>query len=424
MKIESNHIAKYIEGFLNNIFIQKITIESINGKYIVNNRYKIKIYEFWNKSDTHLLKDFRDYTFYNDMVGTMFFFLSGYWELKHQDNLDIYGRFLGKESFAYKKRVIEKPVVDILVSRLSKDLQLTYKREHTGNTVFLTHDIDFLGMFNNSRFYKSLCGDIIKRKDPKMFIKKLWKVISKDDPHAVEHLIRVDKDYEARGTFFFMPDIQPHNTYGGYRPQENTDELLYLKSEILSNQGSIGIHYDSRYLEEERMESDVSRLSKVMDYKICFGRSHYLLFNITKTFDILEKSGIELDSSGGYADVIGFRFGTSFPFKPYNFKLNREYNLIEVPLIVMDTTLRGEGYMNLSPQESISKIKEMINTINEHKGIFTFLWHNTSFYSNGWEDWGNVYIETLAYLKSIKSTFLSADDIMEKEISENKFKYI
>ena len=418
MELDRNHIVNYVERFLNNIFIQRIRVGICNGEYVINEVYKMNIYEFWSKKDEDLLNDFNEHTFGNDVIGTIFFFLSGYWEFTHQSKLDNYGRFMGKDSFAFKKGIIDEPVVDILVDRISKKMALTYKLKYNRNNVFLTHDIDFLGMFRNKRIYKSICGDIIRRKDIKAVLSKFSKIINKEDPHAVEKLIEINKKYNAKGTFFFMPGIQPHKTQGGYDLVKSSKELNNLKFKISKNGGSVGIHYDSRYLVEDRMISDVNKLSYVFNERVNHGRAHYLVFNITKSFDIFEKNGIKLDSSAGYADVIGFRFGTSYPFRPYNFEENREYNIIEVPLIVMDTTLKSENYMNLSPNESLEIIKKMIYKTNKYHGVFTILWHNTSFFSNGWDKWEWVYEEMLNYLNYRKNTFLSADEIIMNEKSE------
>ena len=120
---------------------------------------------------------------------------------------------------------------------------------------------------------------------------------------------------------------------------------------------------------------------------------------MTNSFDIYEKAGIKIDSTGSYADRVGFRFGTSKPFKPYNFKEKREYELVEIPLIVMDGSLQNPRYMNLSPKEGFEKIKELITKIKKYKGTFTLLWHNSSFYMTEWKDWEWVYHETIKYLK-------------------------
>ena len=111
-------VKNYVERYLNRIFDEKIEILVLKKFYIINHQIKTPICEFWSKSDEELLNDFDDYLSGGDYIGTIFFFLSGYWEYIHNDIKDVYGRFPSKESFQHKKDIIEKPVVDILIDRI------------------------------------------------------------------------------------------------------------------------------------------------------------------------------------------------------------------------------------------------------------------------------------------------------------------
>ena len=86
--------------------------------------------------------------------------------------------------------------------------------------------------------------------------------------------------------------------------------------------------------------------------------------------------GLAYDSTVGFADRVGFRAGTCFPYHPWLLHLNREANLIEIPLIVMDKTLME--YMGLSPEESLEEIYRSAARCRVVGGVFTLLWHNSS----------------------------------------------
>jgi hypothetical protein len=402
--IELKNIKQYIENYLKRIFNENINIETKDNYYIINDNFKVPIYEFWNKSDEELLNDFNDFSFKKDYIGTIFFFLSGYWEYIHNEIKDNYGRFSALESFQHKKNIIEEPVVDILVEKIKEKLNLTYKNENP--RAYITHDIDFLGLPKGFQFIKSIGGDVLKRKDFKIAFDKMRRKIINDDPHSVNRLIDIHKKYSTKGTFFFMPDIQPKETVGGYNVKKNEESLKDIEKKILNINSKVGIHYDVRHLKENRMKNDIEKLNNIFETKIESGRAHFLIFDIRKSFDVYEKADLKIDTTGSFADRVGFRFGTSKPFNPYNFKENREYNLIEIPLIVMDGSLQNENYMNLSPEEGFEKIKELIDKIKKYKGTFTFLWHNTSFYTHLWKDWEWVYEETLKYLKNNNFEFI------------------
>jgi hypothetical protein len=389
--MNTEDIKNYVERYLRRIFVEPINITVEDNKYIINNTLRYEIYNFWNKTDEELLNDFKEFSFKEDYIGTIFFFLSGYWEYTHNNIKDEYERFPAIESFSYKKDVLEEPVVDILVESIRKELDLNYKEDKP--KAFLTHDIDNLGLPKGWKFLKSLGGDILKRKDIKLGIDRIKRKITNQDPWSVYNLIELHKRYDTKGTFFFMPDIQTKNCPGGYDPFKNQGYLKELKKGIKTIDGRIGLHYDVRHLKEDRMKNDLEKLNQIFETKIEYGRAHFLLFDITKSFDIYEKAGIKIDSTCSYADRVGFRFGTSKPFMPYNFKEKRDYNLLEIPLIVMEGSLQNPRYMDLSSKEGFEKIKELIQKIKKYNGTFTLLWHNSSFYTTEWKDWEWVFFE-------------------------------
>jgi len=395
--MNAEDVRNYVERHLRRVLVEPVNITVADGKYSINNTLGYEIYDFWNRTDEELLNDFQDYSFNDDYIGTIFFFLSGYWEYTHNEIKDMYGRFPATESFSYKRNLLEEPVVDILVERIRQKLGSHYRDEKP--RAFLTHDIDYLGMPKGLRFVRALGGDILKRRDLKLAFDRIKQKILGNDPWSAYNLIELHKKYNTKGTFFLYTEIQTDKFPGGYDIVKNREYLQKLGREIQSAGGRIGIHYDVRHLSEDRMRDDIDRLNDVFETQIEYGRAHFLLFDITKSFDIYEKASIKYDTTCSYADRVGFRFGTSKPFMPYNFKEKREYNLLEIPLIVMDVSLQNPRYMNLTPEQGFEKIKELVDKVKKYNGIFTFLWHNSSFYTTEWKNWEWVYGETIGYLK-------------------------
>ena len=105
------------------------------------------------------------------------------------------------------------------------------------------------------------------------------------------------------------------------------------------------------------------------------GRQHYLRW-CPETWLHWERCGLAYDSTVGYADAIGFRAGTCIPYRPWLPALNREANLLEIPLLVMDRTLLG--YMGLTEQQSLAAVLELLSRCRVVGGVFTLLWHNGS----------------------------------------------
>lgn len=171
-----------------------------------------------------------------------------------------------------------------------------------------------------------------------------------------------------------------------------------------------GIHYDTGYL-ETRFLGNVQEIEKFTGKSAIYGRAHYLIFDLKKSFEIYDEQGIAIDFSGGYRDVMGFRFGTSLPFHPFNFKNNSVYKVLEVPLIMMDGTwvsLDARWENDELKKEAVRKIME---EITKTEGLFTILWHNTSVEYDVWRKYERWYWVLLKELQEKRFTNVGLDDL-------------
>ena len=109
-----------------------------------------------------------------------------------------------------------------------------------------------------------------------------------------------------------------------------------------------------------------------------YNRHHFLASRNPEDLDILEQSGITDDFTMGYADVAGFRLGTSRPVRWINPIKKRISSLLLHPLIIMDCTLNESHYMGLNYDEAFSYSSQLIDQIKKTNGEFVLLWHNNS----------------------------------------------
>ncbi|MDD2331380.1 MAG: hypothetical protein PHI68_01875, partial [Candidatus Cloacimonetes bacterium] len=98
-----------------------------------------------------------------------------------------------------------------------------------------------------------------------------------------------------------------------------------------------------------------------------------------------------------YWENIGFRAGISFPFYPFNIKENRPFRILEIPLIVMDTTLYSEKAMNLSLISAERSIRRLIDLAAKYQSHLSLLWHNTSFDPIDYPGYSRLYWRTIKY---------------------------
>lgn len=366
------------------------------------NTFKIPVL-FWANKELPFVNIKKDeITFNGDIISSSFFMLSR-WEEKLANESDIHGRFRCANSVAYKYNFITIPVVDEYAMLLRKYLKKLFLNADLGKNEFhikLSHDIDDIRRFETTKTaIRTLGGDLIKSKSINLFNRSLkqWKESSKcpeKDPYflGVYELANISKQYNMDGAFY-LKTSDKSDYDSGYTIEDYVKKSIYY----LQNEGfEVGFHagyytfknYDNFIKEKERLD-------KVLGYKNYGGRQHYLRFDVNTTWKYWEQAGLKYDSTVGYAEHEGFRCGTCHPFKPFDIDEDRKLDVIEIPLIVMDGTL--QLYRNLSPEEGVNSILDLVNRCKEVEGVFTLLWHNTSIY-RGWEEWfEGVYKKALKH---------------------------
>ena len=133
---------------------------------------------------------------------------------------------------------------------------------------------------------------------------------------------------------------------------------------------------------------------------------HFLRFAVPHTWRLLAELGFKYDTTFGYPDMPGFRNGMCHPFKPYDLCMKKEIDILEIPLIVMDSSLFkmpiGEAWM---------VIKGLIEITEKNKGIITILWHNSTFDEIFCGQWTKLYEKILQLLKERNAWMTSGEEV-------------
>jgi hypothetical protein len=142
--------------------------------------------------------------------------------------------------------------------------------------------------------------------------------------------------------------------------------------------------------DETILKKEKERLESITNMPMEKSRQHYLRFSLPETYQKLIDLEIKEDHSMGYAGHVGFRASTCTPFYFYDLDFEIQTPLKIVPFALMDTTLND--YMELTPRQSLGKIRELKNEVKAVNGTFVTLFHNESL-SNylRWKGWSKVY---------------------------------
>lgn len=122
---------------------------------------------------------------------------------------------------------------------------------------------------------------------------------------------------------------------------------------------------------EERLESRIAGL-----------RHHYLAIDNLhpdRTFRKQVEAGFAYDSSLGWQEKPGFRAGTTLPFAPYDPIRKTAFPLVELPLVLMDSTVMDSGMSAILEEGG-----NLAAAVREAGGVLMINWHT--------ETWCNRYV--------------------------------
>jgi len=367
-----------------------------------------------------------------DMIADAFFMLSRYEEVvhaKHSGYDTPHDRFPASMSLAFKEGFLKRPVVNEYLEILFFMLRLfdpgIEKRDLWGGREFalhLSHDVDFI-----AKYQKPFWSGLVQSLRDGLYLAKENKDLS-FAPLSVKEFCSARKDYHCDPFWSFGDLCRTEDHYGflssfyfiasgrtDYEQHYVLDDSRVQKLiQILAGQGrEIGCHgsYES-FRDEMMLKKEKALIDKQIAGKAAGVRQHYLRFQASETWCIQDRCGFLYDATLGYPEACGFRSGFCLPYHPYDFEENRALSLWEIPLIVMDGTLRDPKYGGYSPQEGLSEIKELAGQVKQFNGVFSFLWHNSSF-GLTWRHWEKVYEEALSYLSLNNAAGFTGSELIQ-----------
>lgn len=255
-----------------------------------------------------------------------------------------------------------------------------------------TSDIDLLSSVQGIsalQFAKSISGDVLKRRDVRLAAKRLCagasylitRRIEKDPYNTFNEMMTVAETNSIQGTFFFKAGA----TASAYdRPYSLNSEYAKRLFQMITDRGHrIGIHPSYQTSENFfALESEVGMIKASLNrinqpnVKPLSGRQHYLRIQVPRTWRDYEALGLSEDQSIGFNEISSFRAGTCYPYRVYDTVKRERLNLVEVPLIAMDSSIRdvqGRPWIDVN-----TEFTEFAKTVKRYNGVFSFVWHNST----------------------------------------------
>src|SRR5258706_7926890 len=329
-----------------------------------------------------------------DLLASMLLTLSRFEELQ-SDARHTHGRFLAAQSVALRHNFLHRPIVDEYGLALQQVIELLlpgWRPPERRLRVKLSHDVDEIGIPLN---LTNSLGHTVKRHKPFATLRDLLGPAFGLRPSLLEAVFQITElsKYYRLSSAVYWKNSPKSDWDSGYdlSPKHVHEVISHLKNEGVE----LGVH-PSYYTFNDlhRLGDEVEHICDVIGDSRIGGRQHFLRWH-PRTWHDWEKCGLAYDSTVGFSDHIGFRAGTCVPYRPWSLELNREIDLLEIPLLAMDVTLAY--YMRLAPEDSVALLLHCAQRCKIVGGVFTLLWHNRSLLD---PNYGRAYQTVLEALAS------------------------
>ena len=333
-----------------------------------------------------------------DIFAASFYLLSRYEEyLPHVR--DGYGRFMAKESLAFKHRFLNQPVVDIWAFKLRDVLKKRFpdfilsKRSYKVQPVI---DVPMAYYFRKKGLLRTIggtLGDIGRLRLRQLYQRYSVLMGFNRDPYdTFKWIIAKQKQCDFKFMVLFL--IGDYSIYDKNISTNKKEFVSLIKS--IADYSNVGIKAsyfaldDISVLKKEKlkMESIVNRELKTV-------RHSFSKLNLPKSYRNLIELEINQDFSMGYVDTLGFRAGTCTPFQWYDLDYEVQTPLRINPYHCLDYALLKYD----SQLDKSEHLHKLINEVKAVNGTFVPVFHNYTFSNierwKGYKALFNSIIETV-----------------------------
>ncbi len=339
----------------------------------------------------------------NDIFASSFFMLTR-WEEHVYTKKDKFGRFPEEQSLAVRMGFEQRPIVNEYVEMLWNmliSLGFEQRRKSLTYTLKITHDVDFYKKFNGIfDVIKTFFSELLQKTNVNPFKSlvyncKIW-IGKENDPYDVfDFLMQTSEENNLKSHFYFIPNNKTR--FSNYSIKNK--QVIRTIQKIIDRKHIIGYHASWIAFENAKVfENEVNMLSKIA-YKPIEGRQHFLRFKSPETWRIWEQFDFKEDSTIGFSKRIGFRAGVCYSYPVFDFLQKKQLQLIENPLIVMDTAFL---HSKKNTEQLILETIKIGKIVKKYNGNLVLLWHNNNINYNFGKNFSQKYRFLIKELKNLQ----------------------
>lgn len=157
--------------------------------------------------------------------------------------------------------------------------------------------------------------------------------------------------------------------------------------------------------EIEHLEENKTQLEKHFNYEVQGIRPHYLDFKLPSFWTKIKS--FSYSSSVGSDTIPGFTSGLNFPFYGFDFKSAQPFDILEIPIGLMDCALFDIKDHILRERT----LNDILANCRDSHGLLVLDWHVRTAYDPDYPGWFDSYISILEKAKAQGAYIASLDEI-------------
>jgi hypothetical protein len=132
-------------------------------------------------------------------------------------------------------------------------------------------------------------------------------------------------------------------------------------------------------LAEER-----AALERATGLEIETTRQHLLHWDVRRTPRLQDEAGLRVDSSLGFNRDVGFRAGTSLPFRHFDAASGEHLELLQIPLVAQDASLLDSWGLELDAAGAFAVVEQLLDQAAELGTALTLVFHPDKLVRPNW----------------------------------------
>jgi hypothetical protein len=234
----------------------------------------------------------------------------------------------------------------------------------------------------------------------------------------------MEKKYHCVSSFYFLYETAPSRLTNRSswrhlgRKYNFSDKPVTQLIRALAGQGfEVGLHGSFHsYIDLNLLQKEKAYLESFLQITVRGCRQHNLNLSIPETWRIQDQVGLMYDTTLGFNDCVGFRWGTCLPFHPYDPSLKKHLNLLEIPLVIEDLPFFLETDRNAT-------FLTLCSEVARNQGVLTLLWHHNVVNPYEYPGWGVEYEKMIDYVTKKDAWVTSGLNIAQWWTEREKAQY-